>query len=80
MNREFFRQFHAMARKGCLGSLAMSVTGNFYVWFLREVYDLRFPHIGDDRHALNRVRSFDNLAGGFRSRRWLRVATGRRAA
>lgn len=34
-----------------------------YQWLLTEVYDPRFPHIGDDRHGMN-GRNFNSLRYG----------------
>ncbi len=80
MPRRAYVVHHRTARNGNLGPLACSMHAETYQWFLCEVYDLRFPHIGDDRHPLNRIRSFDSLGGGFRVRLWNRLATGRRVA
>ena len=57
------------ARLGNLGTLAL-YTKNHFQWFLREVYDLRFPLIGDERGLRNSSRfvyhkTFDSLAGKF---------------
>ena len=52
MTRERFKELHRAARVGNLGTLACTLPGKLYQWFLTEVYDLRFPHIGDDRHQV----------------------------
>lgn len=71
MNRNTYKERHRIARLGNLGTLACSsgCTRGEYQFFLREVYDLRFPHIGDSRH--NVWRSFDSLAR--RERPWYYV-------
>ena len=56
-----FRHRHRLARLGALGTLATSLSSEKYEWFLCEVYDLRFPHVGSCRHRNN--RSFDSLRG-----------------
>ncbi len=64
MNRDKFKSFHRQARLGNLGSLAMSVSNSLYGWLLSEVYDPRFPHVGDDRHAMrDRIANFGRTAG-----------------
>ena len=45
MSRERFRVRHRHARLGNLGTLAMSMSGVCFQWFLTEVYDLRFPQL-----------------------------------
>ena len=59
--RKNFEARSRLARCGSLGALAMRCgTSREYQYFLTEVYDLRFPHIGDDRHAM-RAKHFDSL-------------------
>lgn len=79
MNRTQYLKFHRLARRGDLGTLAVQTAWPVYQFFLTEVHDLRFPRVGDNRHALNGAR-FDTLRGGFRLRHWMRLAQGRRAA
>ena len=67
MKRETFSELHRTARLGNLGTLACRA-GELYDWFLTEVYDLRFPHVGDRRYLT--VTTFDSL----------RVSTARRLA
>lgn len=62
MNQSTFKNCYQMARMGALGPLCFAA-GNHYQWFLRQVYDLRFPHIGDDRHQMQ-GRSFDAMRYG----------------
>lgn len=71
---------HRQVRLSNLGSVAMRVRGDLYAWLFANVFETRFPRIGDDRHALNRVRSYDSLRCGVKFRLWVRLATGRRAA
>ena len=61
MKLETYKARHRLARMGNLGVLACSMQGDLYQWFLREVYDIRFPHVGDERHM--RARTFDSLRG-----------------
>ena len=62
--RDKFKSFHRQARLGNLGPLAMSVSNSLYGWLLHEVYDPRFPHVGDDRHAMrDRIANFGRTAG-----------------
>jgi hypothetical protein len=56
-----FRQRHRQARLGQLCTLAASVRRTEYEWFLSDVYDLRHPRVGCNRH-LSR-RTFDTLQG-----------------
>ena len=65
MTKASYRLAHRYARQGNLGSLACSLTGGMYLWFLQQVYGLRFPRIGSRRH-LELPRSFDTLRGGIR--------------
>lgn len=62
-SRARYYQFHRIARLGNLGTLACSMAQERYQWFLREVYDLRFPHVGNDRHTF--PRTFCSLRGGL---------------
>jgi len=61
LSRKSFRAAHRLARLGSLGSLACRFPAAPYQWFLREVYDLRHPHVGNDRHSF--PRTFDSLRG-----------------
>ena len=62
------------ARLGNLGSLAMSVSNDRYNWLLHEVYDIRFPRLGNDRH-FGWPRCFDPLKTSTANRlRWKRQA------
>jgi hypothetical protein len=61
LTRNRFREYHRIARLGILGTLACRMEPAPYQWFLREVYDLRFPRIGDERH--NFPRTFCSLRG-----------------
>ena len=61
LSRRSYYEFHRIARLGNLGTLACRMESSAYQWFLREVYDLRFPHIGDDRH--NFPRTFCSFRG-----------------
>ena len=61
MNRTEFRRNHRLARMGSLGTLAVSLGMDLYLWFLHEVYDLRHPHVGSTRHF--NVRTYDSLRG-----------------
>jgi hypothetical protein len=67
IERHWYTRCHRIARIGNLGTLAMSLSEPQYQWFLTQVYDLRFPHIGSERH-MNR-RTFDSLRQGVRARR-----------
>lgn len=61
MTKSQYQIRHQAARAGNLGTLACSLCGPAeFQWFLTQVYDLRFPHIGDSRH--NVPRTFDSLA------------------
>ena len=62
MNKDTFRSLARTARLGNLGTLTFAA-GELYDWFLENVYDLRFPHVGDDRRAMN-VRTFDSYRNG----------------
>ena len=64
--RTRFRSLARQARLGNLGTLAMSLPRSEYDWYLHNVYDLRYPHVGDDRHL--RVRTFDSLQSGAKVR------------
>ena len=64
MTRAKYYEHHRQARLGNLGPLAMVLNSQAYRWFLYEVYDLRHPHVGQDRHA---VRVWIAYAG----KRWL---------
>jgi hypothetical protein len=66
MNRSIFRALCRQARMGNLGTLATSLPRPLYIFFFAEVYDLRFPRIGNERHAF--PQTFDCLA----SRNWVR--------
>jgi hypothetical protein len=66
MKQSMFKYYHRQARLGLLGTLSAQVPSGWYQWFLREVYDLRFPHIGDSRHN-NLPRTFDSLRYGGRT-------------
>jgi len=59
--RQRFADLHRQARLGNLGCLATSLGRAQYEWLLTEVYDLRHPHVGSDRHL--RRRNFDSLQG-----------------
>jgi hypothetical protein len=73
MTRSTYKTLHRTARLGNLGSLTFSA-GEHYYWFLEEVYDIRFPHIGDSRH--NVPRTFDPLQVSTRHRlAWKRQRT-----
>lgn len=74
MNRETYYRNARLARIGALGTLAMSLSYRWYQWFLVEVYDLRFPHIGDGRQL---PESFDSLIAKSRERRRLGLESGR---
>ena len=50
MSKTKFKELHRLARIGNLGTLTFTA-GDLYHWFLTEVYDLRFPHVGDGRHG-----------------------------
>lgn len=65
MTRELFKELHRIARMGNLGTLTFRA-GDAYYWFLEQVYDIRFPHVGDSRH--NVPRSFDPLRVSTRNR------------
>ncbi len=56
-----FVEQHRQARLGNLGTLATSVARDRYEWLLSEVYDLRHPRVGTQRHL--RQRTFDPLRG-----------------
>ena len=72
MTREKFKSLHRTARLGNLGTLTVT-SGDDYYWFLEQVYDLRFPHVGDNRHAVNSVRTFDTLRfNSVKRARWQR--------
>lgn len=58
MNQEKYRALHRLARTACLGSLTFEA-GSLYDWFLTQVYDLRYPHVGDRRYVPQ--RTFDSL-------------------
>jgi hypothetical protein len=71
MNQIKFRELHRTARLGNLGTLSFSA-GSLYDWFLTQVYDLRFPHIGDDKH-FGWPRCFDSLRHSTATRlKWKR--------
>jgi hypothetical protein len=70
MSRELYRTRHRHARIGNLGMLAMSMSGLCFEWFLTQVYDLRHPRIGSERHPAF-PRSFDSLRQDVRVRRGL---------
>ncbi|PWU21767.1 MAG: hypothetical protein C5B50_01015 [Verrucomicrobia bacterium] len=55
LSRQAFRFNHRQARLGNLGLLAVSLTPKSYQWFLTQVYDLRYPHIGDERHLFRQL-------------------------
>lgn len=65
MTRTTYNRLHRMARMGNLGSLTVAA-GQSYYWFLEEVYDIRFPHVGDSRH--NVPHTFDPLRVSTRQR------------
>jgi hypothetical protein len=71
MKKESFKNLYRLARCGSLCSVAcMTDSKEIYNWFLYEVYDLRFPRIGDKRGLRNNSRfvhykTFDTLAGYF---------------
>ena len=56
MNREQFKSKYRQARIGNLGTLACTTSNRLYHWLLTEVYDVRFPHVGSERHGLNGFR------------------------
>lgn len=58
--RQNYLKLHRLARLGSLGTVCFETSWNEYQWFLTQVYDLRFPHIGDGRHHM--PRTFDPLA------------------
>lgn len=66
MTRETFHMLHRQARLGNLGSLTFQA-GQLYYWFLENVYDLRFPHLGNDRH-FGWPKCFDSLRQSTRNR------------
>ena len=66
MNRSAFYFRHRLARLGNLGTLASTLHPVVYLWFFQQVYCLRFPHVGDDRHGMN-GRTFDSLRCGGRN-------------
>jgi hypothetical protein len=68
MSRELYRARHRHARMGNLGTLATIMGWRHYEWFLTQVYDLRHPRIGSERHPAF-PRSFDSLRQGVRVRR-----------
>lgn len=71
MTRSRFTDLHRMARLGNLGSLTFAA-GSSFDWFLTQVYDLRFPHIGDDKH-FGWPRQFDSLRQSTANRlKWKR--------
>lgn len=61
MNATKYRDLHRTARLGNLGTLTLTAGNDFY-WFLENVYDIRFPHVGSNRHCL--PETFDTLRGG----------------
>ncbi len=61
MTRTRYYQMHRLARLGNLGSLSCSAPRAMFSWFLREIYELRNPRIGDHRHLA--ARTFDSLRG-----------------
>lgn len=63
MNRETYRTIHRIARMGCLGTLSAYSSRKDFYWFLKEVFDLRFPRIGDRKPW---QKSFDSLRGKLR--------------
>jgi len=70
MNKKQFKRLYRAARCGDLNFVACSLKYESYQWFLREVYDLRFPAIGDQRGLRGNSRfvvyhTFDSLAGHF---------------
>lgn len=73
MTRATFKELHRTARLGNLGTLTFAA-GDLYQWFLTQVYDLRFPHVGDDRH-FGWPRQFDSLRQSTAQRlKWKRQA------
>lgn len=66
MTRERFKTLHRAARLGDLGSLACTLPGDVYQWFLREVYDLRFPHFGEDRRRVDDLLTGRDFKGQCR--------------
>lgn len=74
MTRERFKELHRAARAGNLGTLACTLPDKLYHWFLLEVYDLRFPHVGDDRRRVDELiqrRAFDSMRHGGTTQRQL---------
>lgn len=64
MTRQRYLECHRLARVGKLGSLAVGLGGEAFQWFLVEVYDVRHPVIGSDRHAArDRIAKFGRSAG-----------------
>lgn len=71
MNRERFRHLHRTARLGNLGTLTFEAGARYY-WFLENVYDLRYPHLGSDRHAFWRTCDTLQTANIVRRTKWER--------
>jgi len=69
MQKSTFKACYQMARLGALGPLCFAA-GARYQWLLTQVYDLRFPHIGDERHGMN-GRNFDEMQHGGQTHRRL---------
>ena len=63
LTREKYMASHRIARIGCLGTLSAYSSREDFDWFLKEVFDLRFPRIGDRKPW---KKSFDSLRGKLR--------------
>lgn len=71
MTRTLHYDLHRTARLGNLGTLTVRA-GELYYWYLENVYDLRFPHVGDGRHG-HLPHTFDALRVSAAQRlRWKR--------
>jgi hypothetical protein len=69
MTKNQYKIYYRNARLGNLETLAFCAK-KYFQWFLHEVYDLRFPLIGDKKGLENNSRfayhkTFDSLAGKF---------------